>query len=241
MHEGRSSMNQPIDSRQLRAFLALVKAESFTHAAKELHLSQSAVSHSMKALEADLGCRLFDRVGKTVSLTLEGEHLVESAEKILHEMGEVRQTLQQLGQWGRSRLRLGATTTACQYILPSVLREFKESFPQCQITIEPADSPVLIDLIRAQRIDLAVTLEPKPDEALLFHPLFGDELKFVVSPLHPWAVAAAWPGTRSASRTSFSTVGKASPTRSWPAISPTKRSSFSTSWSWAAWKRSRRW
>src|SRR5258708_5304035 len=62
-------MSQPLDSKQLRAFAMLARTGSFTLAAKELHLSQSAVSHSMKALEQDVGCRLLDRMGKKVFLT----------------------------------------------------------------------------------------------------------------------------------------------------------------------------
>ena len=89
-------MNAPLDSRQLRAFAALARTGSFTLAAKELHLSQSAVSHSMKALERDVGCLLFDRLGKKVSLTLAGEHLLQYTGKILTEMAAARASLEQL-------------------------------------------------------------------------------------------------------------------------------------------------
>ena len=181
-------MSAPLDSRQLRAFMLLARTGSFTQAARELYLSQSAVSHSMKALEQDVGCRLLDRMGKKVFLTQAGEQLLQHAEKILGEMDTARGSLEQLGKWGRSRLRIGASTTACQYILPTVLREFKESFPQCAITIEPGDTPRAIELLQANRIDLALTLEPKREEQLEFHPLFTDELEFILSPLHPWAM-----------------------------------------------------
>ena len=134
-------MNQPLDSRQLRAFVALARTGSFTLTAKELYLSQSAVSHSIKALEQDVGCRLLDRMGKKVLLTQAGEQLLHHAQRILTEMSETRESLQHLGKWGRARLRVGASTTACQYILPSVLRELKESFPQCLISVEPGDTP----------------------------------------------------------------------------------------------------
>jgi len=112
-------MNGPLDSRQLRAFATLARTGSFTLAAKELFLSQSAVSHSMKALESDIGCRLFDRVGKKVLLTQAGEQLLQHADKILGEMSEARESIRQLGKWGRSRLRIGASTTGCTYLLPS--------------------------------------------------------------------------------------------------------------------------
>src|SRR5262245_9948353 len=151
-------MTPPIDSRQLRAFATLARTASFTLAAKELFLSQSAVSHSMKALEGAVGCRLFDRMGKRVLLTQAGETVLHHAEKILQEMSTARNALEQLGKWGRGRLRVGASTTACQYILPPVLREFKESFPQALITIQPGDTRKAIELLHSNRIDLAITL-----------------------------------------------------------------------------------
>ena len=148
-------MNGPLDSRQLRAFATLARTSSFTLAAKELFLSQSAVSHSMKALESDIGCRLFDRVGKKVLLTQAGEQLLAHADKILGEMSEARESIRHLCKWGRTRLRIGASTTGCTYLLPSVLREFRESFPQCTITIEPGDTPELLELFAANLSDHA--------------------------------------------------------------------------------------
>src|SRR5437667_11708480 len=129
-------MKTPLDSRQLRAFCVLARTGSFTETARDLHLTQSGISHSMKALEGDVGCRLLDRLGKKVLLTQAGEQLLHHAQKILSEMSQARASLRQRGKWGRARLRVGASTTACQYILPAVLREFKESFPQCLINVE---------------------------------------------------------------------------------------------------------
>ena len=182
-------MNPTLDSRQLRAFATLARTGSFTRTAKELYLSQSAVSHSMKALEQDVGCRLLDRMGKTVLLTQAGEQLLHHAQKILTEMGEARESLLHLGKWGRSRLRIGTSATACQYILPAVLREFKESFPQCLITVEPGDTPESIAMLRENRVDLALALEPKNEDKMEFLPLFTDEMAFLMSPSHPWALA----------------------------------------------------
>ena len=182
-------MPQPLDSRQLRAFATLARTGSFTRTAHELHLTQSAISHGIKALEEELACRLFDRMGKAVVLTQAGEQLLVRAQRILEEMNAARSELTQLGKWGSSRLRIGASTTACQYILPAVLREFKESFPRCAISIEPGDTPEAIASLRAHRIDLAVSLEPRRGESLDFRPLFTDELQFIVSPVHPWAKA----------------------------------------------------
>ena len=180
-------MSAPLDSRQVRAFCALARTGSFTQAARELHLTQSGISHSMKALEADIGCRLLDRLGKKVVLTQAGEQLLQHAEKILSEMSAARDSLSALGKWGKGRLRLGASTTACQHLIPAVLREFKESFPDHVITLEPGDTPELVDGLLKHRIDLALTLAAEGETQLEFHPLFSDQLFFMVSPAHSWA------------------------------------------------------
>ena len=180
-------MNVPLDSRQMRAFCVLARTGNFTQTARELHLTQSGISHSMKALERDIGCRLLDRLGKKVVLTQAGEQLLHHATKILQEMENARESLAHLGKWGRGRLRLGASTTACQHLIPPVLREFKESFPDHAVMIEPGDTPDLVAALLRHKIDLALSLEPDKEPQLDFHPLSTDELHFIVSALHPWA------------------------------------------------------
>jgi DNA-binding transcriptional LysR family regulator len=176
-----------LDGRQLRAFVVLARCGSFTDAARQLFLSQSAVSHAMKALETRVGCRLFDRAGKNATLTQAGEQLLLHAERILAEMAKAQSELARLNKWGQTRLRIGASATVCQYVLPTVFREFRESFPDCTISIEPGDTPLAVELLQGHRIDLAFVLEPWREERLAFVPLFEDELQFLVSPLHDWA------------------------------------------------------
>jgi len=189
MDELNSYANNPLDSRQLRAFLLLSRKGSFTAAAKELHLTQSAISHSMKALEEDVGCRLLDRMGKKVLLTQAGEAFLQHVEKILSGMNAAREAMNELSEWGRGRLRIGASAAACQYILPPVLREFKKKFPKCRLSIVPGDSAEIVNALRDNEIELAFTLELDGEVDFEFHPLFTDELVFLVDPKHPWAKA----------------------------------------------------
>lgn len=182
-------MSEILDSRQLRTFVSLARTGSFTATAKEVFITQSAVSHSMKALESDLDCRLLNRVGKKTTLTLEGEHLLQHATKILFDMNAARNTIEKLGKWGETRLRVGATLSACQHLLPGVLRQFKKSHPKCHVSLETGDSLALAEAVREQRIDLAVTLAMHRESALEFTPLFQDELMFIVDPKHPWVEA----------------------------------------------------
>jgi DNA-binding transcriptional LysR family regulator len=187
LHEAHSLMNRPLDSRQLAAFAALARCQSFTRAAKELFLTQSAISHAIKALETEVGSRLVDRAGRRVLLTQAGEQFLRHAEKILREMDIARAGLDTLSRWGHGRLRVGASTTACQYLLPTVLREFKQSFPKSVITIEPGDHNQQVELLQNSRIDLAIMLEPETNSEFEFVPLFEDELRFLTSPMHVWA------------------------------------------------------
>ncbi len=176
-----------IDSRQLLAFKTLAQTGSFTRAAKQLNLTQSAVSHSIKALEDDLGCPLINRLGRTIHLTQAGETFLTSAERMVRQMQNVRAELEGLGKWGVGRLRIGAGTTVCQYILPTVIREFRETFPDCQLSVVPGDAKELFERLRANEIDLALTLVPDALDDIVAQRVFTDELSFVVSPMHPWA------------------------------------------------------
>jgi DNA-binding transcriptional LysR family regulator len=127
-------------------------------------------------------------VGKKVVLTEAGEALLQHAERALRELVQARETLGRLGKWGHRRLRLGASPTACQYLLPEVLRGFKREYPQSVITLEPCDAERAVELLESRSIDLAVCLEPMFRERLEFIPLFHDEMQFLVGAGHPWAV-----------------------------------------------------
>ncbi|MSU60060.1 MAG: LysR family transcriptional regulator [Pedosphaera sp.] len=102
-------------------------------------------------------------------------------------MDSARSSLGKLGKWGRGRLRLGASTTACQHLIPPVLREFKESFPEHASSLEPGDTQGMVAALLQHRIDLAVALDPGNEPQLEFHPLFTDELYFIAGAQHPWA------------------------------------------------------
>ncbi len=178
---------EPIDSRRLRAFSLLAREGSFAGAAAELHLSPSAMSHSIKTLETELECELFDRRGHRALLTPAGERLLPYAERILRDMAEARDELRTLEQWGHGTLRLGATASACQYFLPAVLLEFRECFPDCALSVVAADTPKNLPLLDEGRLDLAIGVVASLPDRKEYMPLFEDELVFIVSPLHPWA------------------------------------------------------
>lgn len=180
-------MSTLLDPRHLRAFLVLAKEGSYTRAAKELNLTQSAVSHAMRNLQEQLGCTLLYIVGKKVHLTEQGKTLRRDAEGILNSMNQAVKNLQSEELQDRGRLIIGCSAASSQFILPPVLREFKDCFPRYEIAIRPGDTPDLIDQLLDQSIDLAVCLLPEKQDKLEARKLFEDELYFIVSPFHAWA------------------------------------------------------
>jgi DNA-binding transcriptional LysR family regulator len=91
-------MKPILDSRKLLAFATLARCGSFTQTARELFLTQSAVSHAIKSLEDELQCRLFERLGRKATLTQSGVHLLEYATRILEDMQLARANLKSMDQ-----------------------------------------------------------------------------------------------------------------------------------------------
>lgn len=176
------------DLRQLRAFVAVVEEGSFTLAARRIFVTQSAVSHSLRTLEEQLSCRLLDRTGKRVAVTAEGEVLLRRCKRVIFELEQASRDLDGLRRWGQTRIRIGAPHSLCHFLIPSVLREFRDCFPRCEPIIEAGDTTVLLDRLAGADLDLVVGLKPrgKGDEG--YRPMFKDRLAFVVSPFHPWAI-----------------------------------------------------
>ncbi len=181
----RSSL---LESRQLEAFEVLCRTGSFTETAKQLFLTQSAVSHSMKSLEEELGCKLFRRQGKKFSITEAGDRLLRFARPYLGEMQVLRQELNGFEKFGSGRLRLGASEQACRFLLPPILAKFKEAHPKCRFEVKAEDTPQCLEMLNLGEIDLAITLEPVKSSEIDFVPCFSDELRLVVLPDHRWSL-----------------------------------------------------
>ncbi len=182
-----TAVDDPLDARRLRAFVLLAKEASFASAAAALSLTPSAMSHSIKALEQEMGSPLFERRGHRAVLTAAGERLLPHAERILRAMRSARQEMHALQTWGHGVLRIAAPASACQYFLPAVLLEFRECFPEGTLNITAADTDAALSLVDEGKIDLAICLKTDLPASLEWTGLFEDVLRFYVSPMHPWA------------------------------------------------------
>lgn len=175
------------DIRQLKSFVTLAETRSFTEAASILFRTQSAISHSIKALETLLGEQLVERMGKNVVLTPHGAVYLQHSKRALRELELAATKLQTLKRWGVSNIRLGATDTICQYVLPGALRKFRETSGNCDIQIETEDTPELLDMIKQGKIDFVIGIETGNTDGFKKTRLATDTLEIVVSQDHPWA------------------------------------------------------
>ncbi|MEY5026990.1 MAG: HTH-type transcriptional activator CmpR [Verrucomicrobiota bacterium] len=175
-----------LSSLQLAAFCAVAKHLHLGRAAQELGVTSSALSHSLKALEDDLGCCLLERGSGPMRLTEIGSEVLRDADELLSKMQTIRERVRAEPSRVQDHLRIAATQTACHYLLPNVLREFVESFPKLQITMDPCDAPEAVRRLAEGQVDLAVCPRPDSLKHLKEIVLARDELRFLVPPAHPW-------------------------------------------------------
>ncbi len=177
-----------MDIHTLQAFLAVADSQSFSVAADKLYLTQPAVSKRIAALEADLDCRLFDRLGKRVILTEAGQTLLPKAEHIVQELAESRRLLASLSRDVSGTLQMATSHHIGLHRLPNILREYKQQYAKVELDIRFMASEAACDAVAAGELELAVVTLPDitPDK-LLAKKIWDDELSIMVHKQHPLA------------------------------------------------------
>ncbi len=175
-----------MELRLLKVFSAIAESGSLVTAAAKLHLTPSAISHSLRALETDLGCRLFERVGKRMVLNQAGDQLLLAVRDPLNALEAAAEEVKKLGKWGQSRLRLGAPSSIAEHVLPRVIRDLKKTHPSLELQISCGDTEQQLRFVRESKVDLAICVEPDNGVGLDIRHAFRDELMFICPPNHPW-------------------------------------------------------
>ena len=167
---------------QLNTFLEIAKQDSFSAAANSLGYAQSTVTMQIKQLEDELGCPLFERLGKTITLTSAGERLVSYAERILQLEREIH--LEVSDEENTSGvLKLGVSETLCISRLPRVLMEYKTNFPQMEIRIQFINHEDISRKLASGELDMVYTLNPLiEDESLIVIYKRKETLGFYAAP-----------------------------------------------------------
>lgn len=173
---------------QLAAFIAVAEHGSFSLAAEQLHLTQPAVSKRVSLLEEQLEARLFDRIGRRITLTEAGQALLPRARRLLNDAAEIRRALDNLSGEIRGRLVMGTSHHIGLHRLPEPLRHFTRRHPEVELDIRFMDSEAACHAVEIGDLELAiVTLPPEPLPRLHTQPIWDDPLQFMVAREHPLA------------------------------------------------------
>lgn len=146
-----------MELRELKSFLKIMELESFSRAAKELGYSQSALSVQIHSLENELGVRLFDRLGKQVTLTPPGRQLARRVLPILQEVEELENVMH--NRPPAEALRIGMIESLCKAHMPQVMDYVCRNLPQLHITITIDSPSVLLDALNHNKVDLVYVLD----------------------------------------------------------------------------------
>ncbi|MEV5506421.1 LysR family transcriptional regulator [Streptomyces orinoci] len=153
-----------MDTRVLHTFTALARTGSFTATAAELHLAQSTVTVQIRALEKELGARLFDRMPRGALLTEAGRRLLAHAEDVLAAESRLLAAAREDGPVA-GRVVVGAGETLCSAHLPFVIAALRSTHPEVEVHLEPCGTAEAVEGLRSGRLDLALLLEERPDFA----------------------------------------------------------------------------
>ncbi|WP_295812845.1 LysR family transcriptional regulator [uncultured Nitratireductor sp.] len=179
-----------MDLRQIRHFVAVAEELHFGRAAERLGMTQPPLSQSIQALEMDLGLTLFERTRRSVALTPVGREWLPHARRVLEEAVRLPQTAQQLSRGEVGRVRLSFISFVSYSFLPTLVRRFKERFPEVELVLNEATSDVQIAELLDGALDAGIIISP-PRGALhpplSYRPVETDKL--VVAVPEEWVIS----------------------------------------------------
>lgn len=176
-----------LSTRQLDAFLALAEQRNFTRAAAQCHLSQPAFSALIRALEEDLGLRLFDRSTRHVDLTGEGQNFLESARRIRAEITSALAAVRDAATLQRGRVAVALLPSLAAGWLPEVLAAYRSSHPGIEIDIADVLSEPCIERVASGKADFALAAIRADTPELQAEPFCSDDFHLVCPADHPLA------------------------------------------------------
>ncbi len=171
-----------MDDFRLKVFLAAARTSSFTRAAAQFGISQPAVSKQIGRLEAQYGVRLFVRRGNRLELTDAGRTMLACAERLDDDYRRLRQRMSLCTATVAGELRLGASTTVAQYLLPALLARFTSRYPGVQVSLLSGNSDRIETALEERAIDLGVVEKAGRRQGLHYAACMPDELVLIARP-----------------------------------------------------------
>jgi len=160
--------------KQFRYIIKVAELQNITLAAKELFVSQPSLSHYIKKIEKDIGAELFDRNTTPLSLTQAGKKFVETGKEIIEKYDNMTEEIAKLSMKEYGKIKIGMPHSRAAYMLPPVLLEFSEKYPNINIETIETKSSILIDYVERGKIDFAVL--PAFKKELIYNKNLGTEI-----------------------------------------------------------------
>jgi LysR family carnitine catabolism transcriptional activator len=174
-----------LSARDIRAFLAVAETLSFSQAAQQMHLSQSALSTLIGRLEDAFGSRLFDRTTRAVALTAAGEVLASHADQLLSDIERTVTAVRDVSALRRGRVALAALPSLAARIVPRLFRTFAEQHPDITLSLADTLSEPAFELVREGRVDFAITAANPTYRDLDYIALTTDTFVLLAARGHP--------------------------------------------------------
>lgn len=176
-----------MEFREISTFLQVAQLKSFSRAARKLNYSQGTVTIQIKNLETELGVRLFDRIGKQISLTHRGEQFYQYAVTLMKNLEQIRDSMSGAGEL-TGTLSLGTIESLCSSIFPPLLAEYHRRFPKVNISVVIDSPSVLLDMMNENALDIVYLLDQRVCDSRWVKALEEpEEIVFAASSLHPLA------------------------------------------------------
>jgi DNA-binding transcriptional LysR family regulator len=173
---------------QIRNFYEVAVCRSFTIAAERLFRTQPAISTQVRLLEEELGQKLFDRIGKKISLTQAGELLFGYADRLLQLHDEAKLAITELNASPRGKVHIGANESTCIYVLPQIFALYTSKYPDVQISIYRNFSKKVLDKVLGNQLDFGIVTLPVNHRDLQIIPIAEDQMGLITSPEHPLSI-----------------------------------------------------
>jgi DNA-binding transcriptional LysR family regulator len=173
--------------RRLQVFYTVAKLLSFTKAAETLHMTQPAVTFQVRQLEEYFNTRLFDRTHNRISLTEAGRRVYDYSNRIFDLYGEMENSVRELTGEVSGVLIIGASTTIAEYMLPALLGDFKQSYPDVNVRLKVSNTDGIVSMVENNVIDLGVVEAQVHNKSLSVELCKQDQLVAIVPPSHELA------------------------------------------------------
>ena len=173
--------------RRLQVFHTVARLLSFTKAAETLHMTQPAVTFQVRQLEEYFNTRLFDRTHNRISLTEAGARVYQYADKIFELYAEMENAVREMTGEISGSLTIGASTTIAEYMLPALLGDFRNQYPDVSIHLKVSNTDGIVSMVENNTIDLGVVEAPVSNKNLVVDKCRSDRLVAIVPPGHALA------------------------------------------------------